>query len=166
MRLDQFTVKAQEALGSAQTEAAKSDHPEVTAEHLLRTLLAQEGGVVPAALGKLGVDASGIQAEVDRSLAALPRTQGSATHVSQKLDGVLKQAMREAESLKDEYVSTEHLLLALVESKTAAGEALKRGGATRDALLKVLQGDPRQPARRPTRTPRTATSRSRSTGAT
>ncbi|MFI5170514.1 MAG: Clp protease N-terminal domain-containing protein, partial [Vicinamibacterales bacterium] len=139
MRLDQFTVKAQEALGSAQTEAAKSDHPEVTAEHLLRTLLVQEGGVVPAALGKLGVDAAGIQAEVDRSIAALPRTQGSATHVSQKLDGVLKQAMREAESLKDEYVSTEHLLLALVESKTAAGEALKRGGATRDALLKVLK---------------------------
>jgi ATP-dependent Clp protease ATP-binding subunit ClpB len=139
MRLDQFTVKAQEALGSAQTEAAKSDHPEVTTEHLLQALLGQEGGVVPAALGKLGVATGPLAGEVERSLAALPRTQGAQTHVSGKLDSVLKQALREAESLKDEYVSTEHLLLALVDSKTPAGDALRRLGAARDALLKVLK---------------------------
>ena len=113
MRLDQFTVKAQEALTSAQTLAEKSDHPEVTTEHLLKTLLEQEGGVVPSALGKLGVNAGGLAADVEKSLASLPKTQGSATHVSPKLDGILKQALREAEALKDQYVSTEHLLLAL-----------------------------------------------------
>jgi len=139
MRLDQFTVKGQEALTSAQTLAEKSDHPEVTTEHLLRTLLEQEGGVVPAALGKLGVNTGGLAADVERSLASLPRAQGSATHVSPKLDATLKQALREAEALKDEYVSTEHLLLALVDSKTPAAEALKRAGTSRDGLLKVLK---------------------------
>jgi ATP-dependent Clp protease ATP-binding subunit ClpB len=139
MRLDQFTVKAQEALTSAQTGAEKADHPEVTSEHLLKALLEQEGGVVPAALGKLGVNAESVGADVDATLASLPRTQGSQTHVSPKLDGILKQALREAESLKDEYVSTEHLLLALVESKTPAGEALKRAGASRDRLLQGLR---------------------------
>ena len=139
MRLDQFTVKAQEALTSAQTGAEKADHPEVTAEHLLKALLEQEGGVVPAALGKLGVNAAAIGADVEKNLASLPRTQGSATHVSAKLDALLKQALREAEALKDQYVSTEHLLLALVDGKTASADALKRNGATRDALLKVLK---------------------------
>jgi ATP-dependent Clp protease ATP-binding subunit ClpB len=139
MRLDQFTVKAQEALTSAQTGAEKADHPEVTPEHLLKALLEQEAGVVPAALGKLGVDAGRVAAEVERGLASLPRTQGAATQVSPKLDAVLKQALREAEALKDEYVSTEHLLLALVDGKTPTGEALRHTGATRDALLKVLR---------------------------
>ncbi len=139
MRLDQFTVKAQEALTSAQTLAEKSDHPEVTTEHLLKTLLEQEGGVVPSALGKLGLNPIAITGEVERSLASLPRTQGTATHISPKLDGVLKQALREAEALKDQYVSTEHQLLALVDSKTPAAEALRRAGATRDGLLKALK---------------------------
>jgi len=139
MRLDQFTVKAQEALTSAQTGAEKADHPEVTPEHLLKALLEQEGGVVPAALGKLGVNAGSVGAEVEKTLASLPRTQGAATHVSPRLDAVLKQALREAESLKDEYVSTEHLLLALVDGKNPAGEVLKRAGASRDALLNVLR---------------------------
>jgi ATP-dependent Clp protease ATP-binding subunit ClpB len=139
MRLDQFTVKGQEALTTAQTLAEKSDHPEVTTEHLLKALLEQEGGVVPSALGKLGVNAGGLAAEVERTLASLPRAQGSATHVSPKLDAALKQALREAETLKDQYVSTEHLLLALVGSKTPSAEALKRAGATRDGLLSVLK---------------------------
>jgi len=139
MRLDQFTVKAQEALTSAQTLAEKSDHPEVTPEHLLKALLGQEGGVVSSALGKLGVHTDGLVADLDRTLGSLPKAQGSATHVSPRLDGVLKQALREAEALKDEYVSTEHLLLALLDSKTPSAEALRRAGAARDALLKVLK---------------------------
>jgi ATP-dependent Clp protease ATP-binding subunit ClpB len=139
MRLDQFTVKAQEALTSAQSHAEKSDSPEVQPEHLLRALLDQEGGVVPSALGKLGVATAALLAEVDRGLASLPRTQGAATHVSPKLDGVLKAALREAEALKDQYVSTEHLLLALLESKTPAAGILKQHSVTRDAVLKVLR---------------------------
>ena len=139
MRLDQFTVKAQEALGAAQTRAEKADHPEVTPEHLLATLLEQQGGVVPSALAKLGVPAQQIAAEVERTLASLPHTQGAHTQVSPKLDAVLKAALREAEALKDQYVSTEHLLLALVESKTAAGDALRAHGAKREALLQALK---------------------------
>ena len=139
MRLDQFTIKAQEALAAAQTGAEKADHPEVMPEHLLGALLAQEGGVVPAALGKLGANVASIEGDVARALAGLPRTQGAATHVAPKLDSVLKQALREAEALKDQYVSTEHLLLALVESKSPSAEALKRAGVTRDGLLRVLR---------------------------
>ncbi len=139
MRLDQFTVKAQEGLSQATTAAEKLDHPEVTSEHLLGALLGQEGGVVPSALGKLGVQVAEVAADVERSLKSLPQTQGAPTHVAPKLDAVLKQALREAEALKDEYVSTEHLLLSLVDSKTPAGEALKRAGASRDGLLKVLR---------------------------
>jgi ATP-dependent Clp protease ATP-binding subunit ClpB len=139
MRMDQFTLKAQEALASAQTHAEKRDHPEVTPEHLLHALVTQEGGVVPSALGKLGVDAGGLSSDLDRSLAALPQTQGAATGISSRLDAVLKAGLREAEALKDQYVSTEHLLLALVDSRTPAGDALKRAGVTRDGLLQVLR---------------------------
>jgi ATP-dependent Clp protease ATP-binding subunit ClpB len=101
MRLDQFTMKAQEALTAAQTLAEKSDHPEVTTEHLLKTLLEQEGGVVPSALGKVGVNTGGLAADLERSLASLPKAQGSATHLSPKLDGALKQVFCEVEILKD-----------------------------------------------------------------
>jgi ATP-dependent Clp protease ATP-binding subunit ClpB len=139
MRLDQFTVKAQEALTTAQTLAEKSDHPEVTTEHLLKALLEQEGGVVPSALGKLGANAGGLAADVEKGLASLPRAQGAATHMSPKLDATLKQALREAEALKDQYVSTEHLLLALLGGRTPSADALKRAGATRDGLLEVLK---------------------------
>ena len=139
MRLDQFTVKAQEALTSAQTDAEKKDHPEFTPEHLLKALLSQEGGVVPSALGKMGANAGGLAAEIDRALESLPRTQGAQTQVSPRLDGVLKGALREAEALKDQYVSTEHLLLALLEAKTPAADALRRSGVSRDALLGVLR---------------------------
>src|SRR2546426_3057018 len=146
MRLDQFTVKAQDAITSAQTDAEKRDHPEVTHEHLLQMLVSQEGGVRPAALGKMGLNTAGILQDLMRALDALPHTQGAATHLSPKLDAVLKQALREAEALKDEYVSTEHLLLALLDAKTLAGEILKKHGLRRDDLLGVLKevrGNPR-----------------------
>jgi len=139
MRLDQFTVKAQEALAAAQSAAEKRDHPEVTPEHLLAALLQQEGGVVPSALGRLGTQAPALTADLERALESLPRTSGAPTQVSARLDGVLKQGLREAEALKDQYVSTEHLLLALVGSKGAAGDALKKHGVARDGLLGVLR---------------------------
>src|SRR5260221_6197113 len=139
MRLDQFTIKAQEALSAGQTLAEKNDHPEATPEHLLKALLDQEGGVVPSALAKLGANTGSIAAELDHELSKLPRTQGAKTQVSPRLDAVLKGALREAEALKDQYVSTEHLLLALLDSKTPAAEALKRHGILRDPVLKVLR---------------------------
>jgi ATP-dependent Clp protease ATP-binding subunit ClpB len=94
---------------------------------------------VPGALGKLGANTRAITEDLDRSLAGLPSAQGSATHISPRLDAALKQALREAETLKDQYVSSEHLLLALLEGKTAAAETLKRHGVAREELLKVLR---------------------------
>src|SRR5258708_8059075 len=105
MRLDQFTVKAQEALTSAQTDAEKSDHPEVTPEHLLRALLVQEGGVVPAALSKMGIATGAVQGEVEAKIGALPRTQGAPTTASPKLDAVLKTPLPHSASPKDHLVS-------------------------------------------------------------
>jgi ATP-dependent Clp protease ATP-binding subunit ClpB len=139
MRLDQFTLKAQEALTAGQTHAEKRDHPEVSPEHLLLALLVQEGGVVPSALGKLGIDHARLTRETEQTLGMLPQTTGAPTHVSPRLDMILKQGLREAEALKDEYVSTEHLLLALIDSKTEASEILKRAGVKRDATLAVLR---------------------------
>src|SRR5271169_4322091 len=139
MRLDQFTLKAQEALTSAQSLAEKSDHPEVTEEHLLGALLGQEGGVAPAAISKLGGDISALKNDVEASLQSLPHAQGAATHVSPQLESALRRGLREAESLKDQYVSTEHLLLALLEGKTRAAEILKARGVTREGLLQVLR---------------------------
>jgi ATP-dependent Clp protease ATP-binding subunit ClpB len=139
MRLEQFTVKAQEALTGAQTAAEKRDHAEFTPQHLLAALLSQEGGVVPSALGKLGANTGQIQAETERSLQGLSQVQGAQTHVSPKLDAVLKQALREAEALKDQYISTEHLLLALLEVKDRAAEILKAAGVSRDGVLRVLR---------------------------
>src|SRR5258705_6772661 len=116
MRMDRFTVKAQEALASAQTEAERHEHPEVTPEHLFKALIGQEGGVVPGALARLGANAAAITADVERALASLPQAHGSPTQISPKLDTALKAALREAEALKDQYVSTEHLLLALLDA--------------------------------------------------
>ena len=139
MRMDQFTVKAQEAIAEAQTAAERADNPEVTPEHLLQALGSQEGGVVPAALGKMGVNAGAITQDVEKALAALPHTQGAATQLSPRLDAVFKAGLKAAEGLKDDYISTEHLLIALAESKTPAGEILKRQGVAKDGILKVLR---------------------------
>jgi ATP-dependent Clp protease ATP-binding subunit ClpB len=139
MRMDQFTVKAQEAIAAAQTVAEGADHPEVTPEHLLKVLVEQEGGVVPAVLAKMGANAGAILQEASRVLAALPHTQGSATTLSPRLDAVLKAAMKEASALKDDYISTEHLLIVLTDSKNAAGEILKRHGVAKEGILNVLR---------------------------
>jgi ATP-dependent Clp protease ATP-binding subunit ClpB len=139
MRLDQFTIKAQEAITAAQTNAEKADNPEFTPEHLLQALLTQEGGVVPAALAKMGVPAGAIVQDVERLLRGLPRTQGAPTQLSPRLDAVLKNALRQAEALKDEYVSTEHLLLGLLEARTPAADALKKHGLDKDRVLATLR---------------------------
>jgi ATP-dependent Clp protease ATP-binding subunit ClpB len=139
MQLNQLTVKAQEALSTAQTLAEKSDHPEVTPEHLLSVLVSQEGGVTQAALAKLGIEGGPLAKDVEDVLRALPQSQGSTTHLSPRLDAVLKAALREADALKDDYVSTEHLLLSLLEGKGKAAEILRRRGLTRDAFLKALR---------------------------
>src|SRR6266699_2424074 len=119
MRLDQFTVKAQEALASAQTDAEKNDHPEVTPEHLLKALLTQEGGVVPSALGKMGANTGGLAADIDRALSSLPRTQVESMPAILQLATVLDPILRHDDAINAQYMATDHILISRMEAKTA-----------------------------------------------
>jgi ATP-dependent Clp protease ATP-binding subunit ClpB len=141
MNLNRYTEKAQEAVLAAQQLADRSGHPDITPEHLLVALLEQRDGIVPAVLGKLGVDSakatSGARALLDR----LPRSRGgSAPGPSARLRDVAAAAEAQAGQLKDEYVSTEHLLLALVaeSGRRPAAEFLKQSGVTADSVLQAL----------------------------
>jgi ATP-dependent Clp protease ATP-binding subunit ClpB len=131
MQADRFTIKSQEALRAAIDLAAGRRHAQVGPEHLLAVLLEQDGGLVVPVLRKLGVPVEPLRAEVNVALDALP-TLGEAAEpsTSAELLAVLRAAEKEMRGLKDEYVSTEHLLLALVDALPALGAA----GATRDAL--------------------------------
>ena len=139
MRQEQFTVRAQEVIATAQSLAEGADHAEVTPEHLLKAALDQQGGVVSSALERLGVDTQQLATDVDRILDGLPRQQGGKTVMSSRVDALLKAAVKEAGKLKDQYVSTEHLILALSALDTRGAELLKRRGATREKLAAVLQ---------------------------
>jgi ATP-dependent Clp protease ATP-binding subunit ClpB len=140
MQADRFTIKAQEAIAAAGQLAERRHNPQVTPEHLLAVLLEQEGGVVAPVLAKLGADVKALRAQVNADLDALPTMTagGEAAGPSSELVRVLREGEEEMRELKDEYVSTEHLLLALAEHSSRAGEALRNAGARRDALEKAI----------------------------
>ena len=140
MRLDKLTIKAQEALSEAMSLAASSGHGSVLPAHLLRALLAQSEGVTAPVLQKLGADPRRLLQSADEALARTPKVSGGGQpRPSAALERVLQSAAREAEALGDQYIASEHLLLALAGEKSdAAGEALAKAGATRDALLEAL----------------------------
>jgi len=140
MQADRFTIKAQEAIAAAGQLAERRRNPQVTPEHLLSVLLEQDGGVVAPVLAKLGADVRGLRAQVNADLDALPTMTagGEAAGPSSELVRVLREGEEEMRELKDEYVSTEHLLLALAEHSSRAGDALRNSGARRDALEKAI----------------------------
>jgi ATP-dependent Clp protease ATP-binding subunit ClpB len=140
MQADRFTIKAQEAIAAAGQLAERRHNPQVTPEHLLSVLLEQEGGVVTPVLSKLGADVRALRAQVNADLDALPTMTagGEAAGPSSELVRVLREGEEEMRELKDEYVSTEHLLLALAEHSSRAGEALRNAGARKDALEKAI----------------------------
>jgi ATP-dependent Clp protease ATP-binding subunit ClpB len=143
MNLNKYTEKAQEAVLGAQSLAEEANHSQIEPEHLLAALLAQEGGVVPQLVESLGVSAAQLVAQVDQLLSQKPRVYGAAARVglSPTLGRVLSQAEREAGQMHDEYVSTEHLLIALTDAQ--AGETarlLAQGGIDRDAIYRALAG--------------------------
>ena len=142
MRLDKLTTKSQEALQQAQGLAEKRNHQAIDVEHLLFALMAQKEGVVSALLQKLGLSAGTLVDRLQRALDRMPQVSGAAgqTYITPRLKKVIENAEAEAESLKDEYVSTEHLLLAMVQDSGEAGKALKELGATRDKILHALVG--------------------------
>jgi len=126
MRLDKFTVKAQEALQAAQSKADQHNHQAIEPEHVLSALLEQREGVVGPVLAKLGARPDTIQRELEAALGKLPGVRGgSGQYLGERTQKTLERAQREAERLKDDYVSTEHLLLALAQDRdSAAGRTL------------------------------------------
>jgi ATP-dependent Clp protease ATP-binding subunit ClpB len=146
---DRFTIKTQEALQAAERLAEERHNPQFVPEHLLAVLLEQEAGVVAPVLDKLGADPGSLRAAVNAALDALPTVSGDdapTPNASSDLVQVLRAAEKQAGKLKDEYISTEHLLLALAEAKTGAGEALRAAGADHEALLRAVE-DVRGPHR-------------------
>ena len=136
---------SRQAVQEAQNEARRRSHNEVETWHLLVALLAQEGGIVPSLVEKLGVTVSALQLAADRELERLPKVTGSVDvskiYVTQALNEVLTRAEQEAEALKDEFMSVEHLFLALIH--TGKPEALKKYfasfGVDRAKVLKALK---------------------------
>src|SRR5437764_1544930 len=140
MKLDKFTVKAQEALQEAQAIARKRDHQESLPEHLLAALLGQQDGLVAPLLQRVGAEPRLVQQRLDDDLRKVAQVHGGeGGHLSQRALKVLDAAEEEAGKMKDEYVSTEHILLALVaEKRGAAAEVLKSAGITRDRIAQAL----------------------------
>jgi ATP-dependent Clp protease ATP-binding subunit ClpB len=140
MRIDKYTVKAQEAIQEGQGLARRANHPNYEPEHLARALLDQQDGITLPILQKIGADPRMVSARIDEAITRLPRMEGGEGAVlSQRLIRLFDKAEDEAKSLKDEYVSSEHLLVALTQDKQAIGEALKSSGVTRDRVLSVLK---------------------------
>ena len=142
MNIQKYTEKAQQAIVGAQQLADREGHPEITPEHLLLTLVEQEGGIVPEILRKLNGDPGRVAAEIRAELAKNPSAHGgSQPGPSARLRQVATAAEAEAQRLKDEYVSTEHLLLAIAaeSGRTAtAARVLQKYGAAKDAILQAL----------------------------
>ena len=141
IRWEKMTVKSQQAMEQAAARAAELGNPEVQPVHLLLALIEDREGVIPAVLGKIGVPTERLEHELHQIEEKLPRVAGAAAQpgLSQTLNKALEQAFREAANFKDEYVSTEHLLLGVAHAKNeAAYEALVALGATHEAILKAL----------------------------
>src|SRR5688572_18864144 len=139
MQLDRFTLKSQEALQAALSLAAGRHHTEVQPEHLLAALLEQSETVVTPVLRKLGVAPEAVRGQVNAALDALPTITAGAREPSnaRELLDVLRAAEREAGRLRDEYISAEHLLLALSDAPGAAGDALPKSDLLREAVSDV-----------------------------
>ncbi|HEU4414435.1 MAG TPA: Clp protease N-terminal domain-containing protein, partial [Candidatus Angelobacter sp.] len=143
IRWDKFTIKAQEAIQAANELAGQHGNPEMLPAHLLGALLQDQEGIVVPVLAKLGVNAATVQSQVLERVDRLPKVSGAAAqpHLSATMSNVLDQAFKEADTFKDEYVSTEHLLLAMLRDKDKNNEArqlLTAAGVNYDATLKAL----------------------------
>jgi ATP-dependent Clp protease ATP-binding subunit ClpB len=142
LRFDKMTVKAQEALQEAQEIAARHENQSVEPVHLLAALVEQQDGVVPSLLTRLGMRPELIAQDIEREIARLPKVQGfTQQNFSRALNDVLERSFSEATKFKDEYVSAEHLFLAIAgEDRDPAGKLLKKNGASHEAILQALAG--------------------------
>jgi ATP-dependent Clp protease ATP-binding subunit ClpB len=139
MRWDKFTVMSQEAFQAAQSKAEEFSHQELRPEHLLWSFLNQEENIVIGVLAKLGVNITKIREELEAYLNQLPRVEGAEVYFSSALRQLMTEAQKEADKLKDEYISTEHLFLAILkEGSSEASKILEKNGVSEDAVLKAL----------------------------
>ncbi|MCA1950600.1 MAG: ATP-dependent chaperone ClpB [Treponema sp.] len=141
MNYDKLTIKAQEALQEASSLAQKNDQTQVELEHILLALVEQEGGIVAPIIEKIGADPELVSQEARKLVAAKPKVYGDAAQLyfSPAASKVLAKAETEAASLKDEFVSTEHILIAMTQAEGAAAELLRRNGVTKEAILSALK---------------------------
>jgi ATP-dependent Clp protease ATP-binding subunit ClpB len=143
MQIDRFTLKAQEALQEAKAIAERKNHQQIDVEHLLLALIGQKEGIVIPILQKLGANPDLIASQLEGELNRIPQVTGGGTgqvYISSRLNEIFNAAWKEAERLMDEYLSTEHLLIAISDEKQGASyQILRRNGVTKDAIFRVLQ---------------------------
>ncbi|HEX7488538.1 MAG TPA: Clp protease N-terminal domain-containing protein, partial [Anaeromyxobacteraceae bacterium] len=139
MRPEKLTTKAQEALQAAAAQARRRDHQAIDVEHLVLALLEQEDGIARPVLEKIGAEPSRVAAHLEDELRATPKVAGAEPYSANRLLKLLDRAEDEAKKLKDEYVSTEHLLIAASEEKGAAGEALRAAGARPERVREAVK---------------------------
>jgi ATP-dependent Clp protease ATP-binding subunit ClpB len=143
MRLDRLTIKAQEAFEEAKDFAGKMNQQEITPEHMLYALIGQEGGVVAGIVAKVGVDARALSGELMSALRNLPQVSGAGAgqvYISPSLKRDIDESFQVATSLKDEFVSSEHILIAIAEDRESrAGDILRSHGITKKVVLTVLK---------------------------
>src|SRR5579872_7211059 len=144
MDFNHFTEKLQDAVREAQSKAARLGHQQIDVEHLLASLLEQEGGLASSILNKADVNVTALARRLDQELDRLPKVSGPAggpdhVFVTPRLQKLFTQAEEEAKRLKDEYISIEHALLAATDDTGVAGKLLKEFGLSRERLMKALQ---------------------------
>jgi ATP-dependent Clp protease ATP-binding subunit ClpB len=139
-RFDKLTVKAQEAVAGAQALASEKGHPEIDSLHLLSALMSESEGIVKPILNKIGVNSGQLTVMIESELSRLPKVSGGATpHPNQALSQVLQASLREAEAMKDEFISTEHVLLALSKTDCRGKGLLELNGVREEDILTALQ---------------------------
>jgi ATP-dependent Clp protease ATP-binding subunit ClpB len=143
MQIDKLTLKAQEALQSAKGVAEQRSHQQIDVEHLLYALLMQKEGIVIPIIQKLGANPNLIASQLEVELNRIPKVTGAGVgqvYLSSRLNEILNAAWKEAERLTDEYLSTEHLLIAIADERGGtSSQILQRNGVTKDAIFKVLK---------------------------
>ncbi|RMF99864.1 MAG: AAA family ATPase, partial [Acidobacteria bacterium] len=140
MRFDRFTIRGQEAIQEAIAIAEKNQHQQVEPEHILAALLDQKEGVVRSILGKIGANINAIANEINDVIKRFPRVMGGQQYFSTRTNSIFQSAQKEAESMGDDYISTEHLLLAIADDKSGdAGRILRSHGVSKDDVLKVVE---------------------------
>jgi len=140
MRLDKFTLRGQEAIQAAIELAERNQNQQVEPEHLLAVMLEQPEGIVRPILGKLTVNVPVVLNDVQAVAARFPRVQGGQQYFSPRLSQIFTAAQTQAESMKDEFISTEHLLVAIADEKDGeSGKILRQHGVKREDLIKVIE---------------------------